>query len=167
MWALRFIRVRVGSVGGEATGGDAPAAQPPPPRFTTEVLAPIVSPAFHSSFTVLLIVDTLKQSIQIQDPKFSTCAVNSMWKYRAMASCSSESSGAAKKLLDGIEIATRGAEHERDYGRDGLSESGSGDENDSEGSESNGRNGPVVNAANSSRPLLRLKCLLDNAQVGS
>ena len=84
-----------------------------------------------------------------------------------MASCSSESSGAAKKLLDGIEIATRGAEHERDYGRDGLSESGSGDENDSEGSESNGRNGPVVNAANSSRPLLRLKCLLDNAQVGS
>ena len=85
-----------------------------------------------------------------------------------MASSRSESSGAAKTLLDGVEIiTTRDAEHERDYGRDGLSESGSGDENACEGSESNGRNRPVVNAANPSRPLFRLKCLLDNAQVGS
>ena len=82
-----------------------------------------------------------------------------------MTSCRS---GAAKTLLDGVEIATRDAKNERDYWRDGLLESSSGDENDCEGSESNGSNEPVVIAANLSHSLFPLKCLLDNMQqVGS
>ena len=109
-----------------------------------------------------------EQVKSVQEPTFSSSTLKGMWKYRAMASCSSESSGAAKKLLDGVEIATRGAAHERDYGRDGLLESGSGDENEHcEGSESNSSNGPVASAANLFHLSFRLKCLLDNTQVGS